>query len=85
MSGGASPTGCCSADDRPGTHRVSIIIPLYVYSERFRSDIARVFALDYPDYEILVVTDAPLGVTGPGVTEISTGLPRTGPAEKRDL
>jgi hypothetical protein len=53
--------------------RVSIIIPLHVNGDRFRSDLARFERLDYPDYEILLVTDRPVDIAAPRLRTILTG------------
>jgi glycosyltransferase involved in cell wall biosynthesis len=65
---------------------VSIIIPLYVISDRFFSDLKKFAALSYKNYEILIVTDIP--ITDPHLPKtniILTHLPFSGPAEKRDI
>lgn len=64
--------------------KVSIIIPLYIASERFFSDLLHYRNLDYPDYEILIGSDKLLYLNLPEFKVILTGQEHTGPAEKRD-
>lgn len=65
--------------------RVSIIIPLHVISKRFFKDLAHYAALDYPDFEVLVVCDKKVNIGNEKTRLILTGsLKETGPAEKRD-
>ena len=64
---------------------VSIIIPLYVITERFFGDLEKFTELNYPSYEILVVCDKRIQITVPKARLILTGRKRTGPAEKRDI
>ena len=65
--------------------RVSVIIPLHRDNAGFRECLAGCLALDYPDYEVVVVTDE--GVDLPAeVKLVPTGADHdTGPGEKRDL
>jgi cellulose synthase/poly-beta-1,6-N-acetylglucosamine synthase-like glycosyltransferase len=65
--------------------KVSIIIPLYVIIPRFFKDLKKFKKLDYPDYEIIVVSDKKVEIKDPKVKLILTGKRRTGPAEKRDI
>lgn len=65
--------------------KVSIIIPLYVITPRFFIDLKKFKKLDYPDYEIIVVSDKKVEIKDPKVRVILTGQKRTGPAEKRDI
>lgn len=65
--------------------KVSIIIPLYVSTPRFFVDLLKFDRLNYPGYEILVVSDKKVNIHRPKVKVILTGLANTGPAEKRDL
>jgi len=65
------------------TPRVSIIIPTMRYSEYLAECLNHCRLLDYPDYEILVVPDALIGLNKPGVKEIPSG-PCT-PASKRNV
>ena len=67
------------------TSKISIIIPLYILSDRFKKDFKRYLDLDYPDYEIMVVHDKGLEFHYEGVRVLNTGKDTTGPAEKRDL
>lgn len=74
---------------------VSIIIPLYVIEDRFFRDLKKFKTLNYPDYEIIVVSDKKVeipargwsssGRKDPRVKLVLTGEERTGPAEKRDI
>ncbi len=65
---------------------VSIIIPLYVVSERFFDDFKKYSKLKYPKYEILIVCDKkiPLGRI-PKARLVLTHKRKTGPAVKRDI
>lgn len=65
--------------------KVSIIIPLYVICDRFFEDLKKFAKVDYPDYEIIVVSDKKVNLSGFGVKLILTGRATTGPAEKRDI
>ena len=65
--------------------KVSIIIPLYIAENRFFEDLKRFKKLNYPNYEILVVSDKKVEIKDPKVKLILTGQKRTGPAEKRDI
>jgi len=65
--------------------KVSIIIPLYVLEERFFRDLKKFRKLDYPSYEIVVVSDESVDLRGFGARLLLTGKKRTGPAEKRDI
>lgn len=65
---------------------VSIIIPLHVICDRFIRDLSRFDLLNYPHYELLVVSDKYVRL--PKNRKISLILTRrrqTGPAEKRDI
>jgi len=65
--------------------KISIIIPLYVIEKRFFDDLKKFSVLNYPNYEILVVCDKKVELTGKNVRLILTRKKRTGPAEKRDI
>jgi len=65
--------------------KVSIIIPLYVISDRFFEDLNKFKDTNYPNYEILVVSDKKVQIENPKVRLILTGFKQTGPAEKRDI
>lgn len=79
--------------------KISVIIPLHTCNPRFLRDFAHFRSIEYPDFEILIVADAPTlseatnpryldlkRLEKPGVvTLISTGEQLTGPAEKRDI
>lgn len=65
---------------------VSIIIPLYVITDRFFKDLFKFSDLRYPKYEILVVSDKRIKLPNiPKLKLILTGQKQTGPAEKRDI
>jgi GT2 family glycosyltransferase len=65
---------------------VTIIIPLYVISERFFNDLKKYESLDYPKFEILVVCDKKIRLPKDTRAKlISTCSRNTGPAEKRDI
>lgn len=65
--------------------KVSIIIPLHVDISRFYKDLKKFSKLDYPNYEIIVVSDKKINIDDPKVKLILTGKTVTGPAEKRDI
>jgi len=65
--------------------KVSIIIPLYVNTPRFYKDLKKFSKLDYPNYEIIIVTDAEVKIKNPKIRVLLTGKGMTGPAEKRDI
>ncbi|MEK7169200.1 MAG: glycosyltransferase [Patescibacteria group bacterium] len=70
--------------------KVSIIIPLYVDTPRFYRDLKKIIKLDYPSYEIIIVTDNVLSGKKIDIDRINakvilTGKNITGPAEKRDI
>ena len=67
------------------TPKVSIIIPLHIYSQRFRDDFKHLLEIDYAEYEIIVVSDIPITLEHEKVRVLYTGEKGTGPAEKRDL
>lgn len=67
------------------TPKISIVIPLYVISDRFFSDLERFGDLEYPNYEILIICDRKVDITVPKARLILTGIKNTGPAEKRDI
>ncbi len=63
--------------------RVSIIIPVKADNANLRQCVEECLALDYPDFEILVLPDHPIHeLDDPGVKCIPTGS--VGPAEKRN-
>jgi len=65
---------------------VSIIIPLHIISDRFFLDLKKFSELSYPNFEILIITDVSIkSIRKPNIKIILTGLPHTGPAEKRDI
>jgi glycosyltransferase involved in cell wall biosynthesis len=68
--------------------KVSVIIPLYVISDRFFSDFKKFEKLNYQNFEIIVVCDKKIEL--PKLKRINSRLlltrrRQTGPAEKRDL
>lgn len=67
--------------------KISIIIPIYQINEKVKESIRKCLFLDYPNYEILGVVDTPAKIESedPKIKILATGLPQTGPAEKRDL
>ena len=67
------------------TTKISIIIPVKAINDYIREAVPRHLALDYPDFEILILPDHDSGESfGPRVRIIPTH-PRTGPADKRDI
>lgn len=71
--------------ERNNYPKVSIIIPLYKVTKQFHECLQHCLKLDYPDYEILVVSDSQIKVNYPNIQVIYTGQEQTGPAEKRDI
>ena len=67
--------------------KISVIIPVYIMTDYLLESIRGCLNLDYPNFEILVVIDAKMKVifSDKRIIILKTGLPRTGPAEKRDL
>src|SRR3989304_6744662 len=65
--------------------KVSIVIPLWVIEPRFFEDLKKFESLDYPNYEVLGMTDTKIEAPGKLVKVVLTGKKRTGPAEKRDI
>jgi len=68
-----------------GLVKVSVIIPLYILNERFRSNLIRLLDLDYPNFEIIVVHDKGISFQHEGIRTVNTNKDKTSPAEKRDL
>ncbi|MBZ9578184.1 glycosyltransferase [Patescibacteria group bacterium] len=66
---------------------ISIIIPLFVISERFFNNLKHFFELDYPNYEVIIVCDKEVERTKSNkkVKFLITGKDKTSPAEKRDF
>ena len=62
---------------------VSIIIPLVGINDYFLESYPHLLALDYKDYEIIVLPDEPVPEDFQGIKIISTG--RVSPAIKRDI
>jgi GT2 family glycosyltransferase len=65
--------------------KISIIIPLYVIEDRFFEDLKKFDKLDYPDYEVIIVSDKPVEIRNTKAKLLLTGEKKTGPAEKRDM
>ena len=67
--------------------KVSIIIPLHIYNQRFRDDFEHTLDIEYAEYEIIVVRDTPitLELEHEKVRVLCTGKKGTSPAEKRDI
>lgn len=65
--------------------KVSIIIPLHVINEQFMECIQYCLRIDYPDYEIIVVSDSQIKLDQSKVQIIYTGKEHTGPGEKNDI
>ena len=63
---------------------VSVVIPLWVASGRFFHDLERFNELDYPNFEVLIVSDREIELPDGPFRLVLTGIDRTGPAEKRD-
>ena len=64
--------------------RVSVIIPLWAVRERFINNLEQFRKIDYPDFEVYVVSDSEVELPSGPFRLILTGKERTGPAEKRD-
>lgn len=63
---------------------ISILIPVKKDNKNLRECIEHCLKLDYPDFEIIVLSDGPINLPyGGKVREISTGS--AGPAKKRDM
>ncbi len=65
--------------------QVSVIIPLHKLTKEFHECLQRCLELDYPNYEILVISDSHIKLDYPNIQVIYTGQGQTGPAEKRDI
>ena len=65
--------------------QVSVIIPLHKLTKEFHECLQYCLELDYPDYEILVVSDSHIKLDYPNIQVVYTGQGQTGPAEKRDI
>lgn len=63
--------------------KVSIIIPVKEINDYIRESIPYILALDYRDYEVIILPDFDTGESFPKTRVIPTGA--IGPAEKRDL
>lgn len=65
---------------------ISIVISLYRDNEYFHECLDKCLALDYDNFEVIVVADRPTEVSRPRTRIISTfSATDTSPAEKRDL
>jgi cellulose synthase/poly-beta-1,6-N-acetylglucosamine synthase-like glycosyltransferase len=74
------------------TPKVSILVPLKAPGPHLRECVAHCLALDYPDFEVLILPDEPFSrdefFAGLPVQGREVHIPPTGPvgpAEKRDL
>lgn len=67
--------------------KVSIIIPFYDFQNwpRFLRNFNSYLKLNYPNFEILLVSDRNIKTSLPKTKIVYTNRRRTGPAEKRDL
>ncbi len=65
--------------------KISIVIPLFIYSDRFKQDFSEFLNLDYLDYEIIIISDNFVEFDNPLVKVVCTNQLQTGPAEKRDM
>lgn len=66
--------------------KISIIIPLHVVTDRFFNDLSRFKELNYPNYEILIVSDKSVKLPRwKNFRLITTRKKKTGPAIKRDI
>ncbi len=82
---GADAPSSGSDSAREFLPRVSVIIPLHVASQRFKRDLQHCLSIDYPDYEVIAVSDKAVELDSSKVRVIYTGKGNTGPAEKRDI
>jgi glycosyltransferase involved in cell wall biosynthesis len=68
--------------------KISVIIPLYIISERFFRDFQRFDKVKYSNFEIIVVADKKINLPklkNVFVRFIKSGFRDSGPAEKRDV
>lgn len=67
--------------------KISIIIPIYRVTPELYQAVDQCLALDYPNYEILLVLDkgTKFPVVDKKIKYIRTNQNQTGPAEKRDI
>lgn len=65
--------------------KVSIIIPFYVDTKRFYTDLKKFDELSYKNFEIIIVSDKEIKVNNSKTRLLLTGKLATGPAEKRDI
>ena len=77
----AAPTGSPSSDGG----RVAVIIPLHRDTIGFRECLAGCLALDYPSFELIVVSDTEIELPSDVRVVITRAGRVTGPGEKRDL
>jgi len=64
--------------------KVTVIIPQWAEAERFINNLEQYRKIDYPDFEVFVVSDREVELPAGPFHLILTGKKRTGPAEKRD-
>ena len=62
---------------------ISIIIAVKTWQKNLEECVGKCLKLDYPDFEILIISDNPIDVSYPNVKVIPSGP--VSPAEKRDL
>lgn len=68
--------------------KIDIIIPLYVISDRFFSDLKYYEKLEYPNFQLVIVCDKKIKLPvlkGAKVKLLLTHKKHSGPAEKRDI
>ncbi|MHB8571541.1 MAG: glycosyltransferase [Candidatus Dormibacteria bacterium] len=65
--------------------RFSVIVPLHRDSPGFRACLSGCLCLDWPDFEVLVVSDREVEVPAPARLVLTGARHDTGPGEKRDL
>lgn len=65
---------------------VSVIVALHKDNDRFRTCLKELLNLDYPNYEVVIVSDEEQADLPPGAINIATGSPSsTPPGVKRDV
>ena len=65
--------------------QISIIIPLHKVTKEFHECLHYCLQLEYPKYEIIVVSDSQIVLDYPNVKILCTGVENSSPAEKRDI
>jgi cellulose synthase/poly-beta-1,6-N-acetylglucosamine synthase-like glycosyltransferase len=68
-----------------GPPPVSVIIPLHRDNPGFRACLEACLKLDYPRFEVIVVTDVPVSLPETVKLVLTRSELDTGPGEKRDL